>query len=57
MSKFGTSSSPESLTLTFWVKSNKTGTYSVEIKDKDTLVVMFHCLYNYLQRTLGKRKQ
>ena len=32
--KKGTSSA-ESLTLSFWVKSNKTGTYIVELEDKD----------------------
>jgi hypothetical protein len=32
--KKGTSSA-ESLTMSFWVKSNKTGTYIVEIRDKD----------------------
>ena len=33
--KFGTSSA-ESLTLSFWVKSNKTGTYCVQFRGNDT---------------------
>jgi hypothetical protein len=52
-------SSPPSATLSFWVKSNKTGTYSVQIKAQGSTgrYVMFYLIIQFLQRTLGKRKQ
>ena len=52
--KKGTSNA-ESLTLSFWVKSNKTGTYIVNFIDDDNTrqfqnLIQFHLLI------LGKRK-
>ena len=45
----------ESLTLSFWVKSNKTGTYATYLYDK-IMLDQFQKLIQYILLILGKRK-
>jgi len=50
--KFGTSSA-ESLTLSFWVKSNKTGTFNVEIRSTDSTLPTATTYQNVTQVTIS----
>jgi hypothetical protein len=44
----------QSLTLSFWVKSNKTGTYIAELKDQDNSRKYQN--HTQFQQILGKKK-